>query len=90
MTGQDSVKHLAWKRLKNGRKTSENVFTASLLRLYFVFTSSLLHVYLFLAPVRHLELSTHKGTKKVRETLDMVGGVCNRIHQNTTNKITNY
>ena len=41
-------------------------------------------------PVRHLELSTYKGTKKVRETLDMVGGECNRIHQNTTNKITNY
>ena len=30
------------KQLKNGRKTSENVFTASLLRLYFMFTYSLL------------------------------------------------
>ena len=29
------------KQLKNGRKTSENVFTASLLRLYFMFTYSL-------------------------------------------------
>ena len=61
-----------------------------LLRLYCVFTSSLLHVYLFLAPIRHLELSIYKGTKKVRETLDMVSGESNRIHQNTTNKITNY
>ena len=39
---------------------------------------------------KSLELSTDKGTKKVRETLDMVSGESNRIHQNTTNKITNY
>ena len=37
-----------------------------------------------------LELSIYKDTKKVRETLDMVSGESNRIHQNTTNKITNY
>ena len=39
---------------------------------------------------KSLELSTDKGTKKVRESLDMVSGESNRIHQNTTNKITNY
>ena len=44
-TEQDSVKHLAEKRLKTDEKrakTSKNVFTASLLRLYFMFTYSLL------------------------------------------------
>ena len=51
------------KRTKNGRK-----------RVYCVFTSSLLHVYLFLAPIRHLELSTDKGTKNARETADIVRG----------------
>ena len=49
------------KRTKNGWK-----------RVYCVFTSSLLHVYLFLTSVRHLELSTDKGTKKVCETADIV------------------
>ena len=60
-----SVKHLDRKRPKmteNDRKTSS-------LRLYCVFTGCLLIPY----PVRHLELSKDKGTKRARETSDMVG-----------------
>lgn len=46
----------------NDRKTSS-------LRPYCVLTGCLLIPH----PVRHLELSTYKGTKNVRETSDMVG-----------------
>lgn len=55
------------KRTKNAQKRAE--ITSK--RLYCVFTSSLLLVYWFLLSVRHLELSTYKVTKNVRETSDM-------------------
>ena len=49
-------------------KTAENVP----LRILCVFYGYFTVILWFRHPVRHIELSTYKGTKKVRETSDMV------------------
>ena len=61
MESRKSVKH----SVENDRKQPK----IGLKRLYSVFTSCSLIPY----PVRHLELSTNKGIKNVRETSDIVG-----------------
>ena len=64
---QKSVKHSTAKRLQNDRKTA-------LSEAYAKLTQSLREAYgcsMISKPVRHLELSTNKGTKNVRETSDI-------------------
>lgn len=62
MDGQPKIREIF------GRKTTVNDRKTSSLRPYCVLTGCLLISY----PVRHLELSTDKGTKNARETTDMV------------------
>ena len=67
MDGQrKSVKHSAEKRLK---MTQKQPLACSMRPLCVLYGCSMIS-----HPVRHLELSIYKGTKKVRETLDMVSG----------------
>lgn len=62
MDGQPKIRETFDKKMtENDRKTSS-------LRPYCVLTGCLLIPH----PVRHLELSTYKGTKNVRETSDIV------------------
>ena len=68
---RESVKHSAEKTTENDRKRPKTTVE----RLHCVLTASLPVAYWFRHPVRHLELSTYKGTKKVRETSDMVRGL---------------
>ena len=68
---RESVKHSAEKTTENDRKRPKTTVK----RLHCVLTASLPVAYWFRHPVRHLELSTYKGTKKVRETSDMVRGL---------------
>ena len=42
---------------------------------------------MILLPVQHLELSAYKGTKKVRETSDMVRGFANGEHEEHEDKM---
>ena len=80
---RESVKHSAEKTTENDRKRPKTTVK----RLHCVLTASLPVAYWFRHPVRHLELSTYKGTKKVRETSDMVRGA-NGEHEEHEDKNT--
>ena len=80
---RESVKHSAEKTTENDRKRPKTTEK----RLHCVLTASLPVAYWFRHPIRHLELSTYKGTKKVRETSNMVMGA-NGEHEEHEDKNT--
>ena len=69
---------------KNSRKQAEN----GPLRILCVFYGYFTVILWFRYPVQHLELSAYEGTKKVRETSDMVRGVANGEHEGREDKNT--